>query len=110
MEYCNILSISERIRYFILLDLFKYLSASHPILSILSNYEFSGKNRSTSYTNTRLRMSFVRTTQQKKCVTHRSIKLWNELPNELRDHTMGIVKFRSKLTETLIKERANYYI
>lgn len=108
LERANILSVAERLEYYSSVFIFKYLR--HPpnigFLNELLVRRPAGRTRASQNSVTDLQCTHRhRTTAFTRSFTYRSIKLWNNLPNSLRDLEFSVGKFKSELAGHIMSKR-----
>ena len=108
LERANILSVNERVEYYSSLFIFKCLR--HPpnigFLTELFVRRPAGRTRASQQSETDLQVTHRhRTTTFTRSFIYRSVKLWNNLPNSLRDLQFSVGKFKSEIASHIISKR-----
>ena len=97
-EKCNILTVSERLKYFYAIFVFKSLQFSHvPELSEI----FKGCQSSRSQY---LILPSHQTKSYENSPVYQSLTLWNELPSAVKDFSLSLPKVVSLLTLGSLKK------
>ena len=103
-EKCNILTVSERLKYFYAILAFKSLKFSHiPELSDI----FKGCQSSRS-------QNFILPSHQTKFFenssVYQSMTLWNELPSAVKDLSLSLPKFISFINSWFLEKRMSDFV
>ena len=103
-EKCNILTVSQRLKYFYAILAFKSLKFSHiPELSDI----FKGCQSSRS-------QKFILPSHQTKFFenssVYQSLTLWNELPSAVKDLSLSLPKFISFINSWFLEKRMSDFV
>jgi len=103
-EKCNILTVSERLKYFYAIFVFKSLQFSHvPELSEI----FKGCQSSRSQN---LILPSHQTKSYENSPVYQSMTLWNELPSAVKDFSLSLPKFVSFINSWLLEKRMSDFV
>ena len=103
LQKCNFLTTTERLIYYSLLQMYKFQNSDNgPIFS--SVFLFDCKKTITRNTKN---LTIVRHNSEafKRSLNYRLIKLWNELPLEIRDKKLSLSKFKYEVFQCLVNKR-----
>ena len=103
-EKCNILTVSERLKYFYAIFVFKSLQFSHvPELSKI----FKGCQSSRSQN---LILPSHQTKSYENSPVYQSMTLWNELSSAAKDFSLSLPKFVSFINSWLLEKRMSDFV
>jgi len=103
-EKCNILTVSERLKYFYAIFVFKSLQFTH-IPELTNIFKGCQSPRSHNFI-----LPFHHTEFYTKSVVYQSMSLWNDLPCGNKDLTLSLSKFLSLLNSWLIDKRMSDFV
>ena len=115
LEKANILSVTERIKYYITKITFKTLNIKHFINNniIVPHVQYNVNMfsmRKKSVTRAGKKRLLDKNYKWKSCTfeksfKHRAIDLWNSLPENLHDDTLSFMKFNKLLYKYFLSQR-----
>jgi exonuclease III len=103
-DQCNILSISERLKYFYAVFVFKSINFPH-IPEISKKFSFSNSTR-----NHTLLVPSHNTKFFEKSIFYQSILLWNKLDTDARKIDLTLAKFSETVNQWLLNERNSEFV
>jgi hypothetical protein len=109
-EKCNILTVSERYKYYVLLSLYKTVKCECSILSLKELFCFQSRNGQNSL-GKRLVVSACTTKIAQNSFQYQATKLWNNLPSNIRlVEEVNVTNFKKMLNAWFLKSRDEIYI
>jgi len=105
LKKTNILTVKEQYDYYVLDFVFRTVKFNSVVAELNNFFQFSTRSRRQLLTVSRHYSKLI-----KKSIALQGAKLWNALPQEIRDINLTIPMFRFKLIELLTNSRTCIYV
>jgi hypothetical protein len=116
LDKCNQFTVSERLQYFCAWGVYKNIKFTSPIVRLREffNCNLQGSSSQVSQRSTRSASNCAVTTHNTKLfensVQYYSIKLWNSLPQSIKNFETTNVNVKRELNEWILNNRANVFV
>jgi len=108
LEKCNFLTVTERLNYYCFTQMFQFLRFNLNGEKFNQIFDFNIKETRTRSENT-VDIPRILSESYRRSMKYRLSKLWNDLPNELRDLKLSVNKFKEAISKHIIMKRKNKF-